>query len=762
MTLRKHPRRTRSLRRRFLLPFAIGVGLLGVAVGAVAGLGTRNAADAELANQARTAQRVFYEAMVHQQARLESEANLRAADVDVARAVARRTSRKLAGVGFSNTLSNRFDYVGIAGPRGSRVYSARGADWSVLAPSGPLVARVARGASEGGIAIAADGTPILFAAVPVRIPASTYGVIVVGEPIKAVNLQQIASPLDLTLELRTSGGTRVSSLAGAEDSRSSVRTFSYPLRLSPVSAQTGHLLVGLSTAPLVRATRSAAAIAAVVALGFALALLVLVAVLLDRAIVHPLTSLRAGIRQVRAGAYGIRLPLSSSRELAELADGFNRMAEMVGEQHGRLETQAQCDSLTGLANHACFHAALERAIAVAGRDGGSLAVLMLDIDHFKEINDEHGHPAGDRVLRAVGQRLRDVVRAADMAARLGGDEFALLLPDADGQHASTVAKRLRAATSEIRLSGARVSTSVGIACYPGDTGDPSRLVELADRALYKAKRDGRGRTQHHKAQVTPGGAEERAEVLAILRRRGAVGTVFQPIVSLVSGAVLGYEALARFPHADERGPDLWFAQAQRCGLGNELEVQAIDAARRHVDRPSGTFLALNLSPSAVSAPLVQAALPADLHDIVIEVTEQELVSDADALAAGLEALRRRGARIALDDAGAGYAGLQQLMRIEPDLIKLDRSLVAGVHADPARTALIESFVSFAARTGAQVCAEGIETMEELLTLARVGVDCGQGYVLARPAAPWVEVPEPLLRSLRAAGRDHPLRPSLAA
>ena len=737
----------RSLRRRFLLPFAVGVGMLGLTVGAVAALGTRSAAEAELENRARTAERIFGESIARQQGRLESEAGLSAEDDDVARAVERRTSAQLAGRGFSNTLTNRFDYVAMAGPRGSHVYSARKLDWSILAPGGAVMRRVARGVSEGGIAVARDGTPVLFAAVPVRISALTFGVIVVGEPIKAVNLEEIARPLDLTVELRTSRGVRVNSLAGARDTRSSVRTVSYPLRLSPASDGTGRLLVGLSTAPLVRATKAAAATAAVVALGLALSLLALVGVLLDREVVRPLASLGRAIRKVKAGAYDVSLPLGRSRELAELADGFNRMAAMVGEQQGRLEAQAARDSLTGLANHACFQDHLDQATAAARRSARPMAVLVLDVDRFKEINDEHGHPVGDRVLRAVSERMSDVVRAADLAGRLGGDEFAVLLPGADADHAMAVAERLRAALGEICVGDTRVSTSVGVACYPDDTDDPSQLMELADRALYGAKRGGRGRTSRYQPG---GGGAERAEVLAVLDLPGALTAVFQPIVALETGSVIGYEALARFPR---RTPDAWFAQAHRSGLGSELEVHALVAALAHGDRPPGSFLALNLSPSALVSPSVQAALPADLGDIVVEVTEQELVSDVAALAAGLEALRRRGARIALDDAGAGYAGLQQIMRIEPDIIKLDRSLVEGVDRDSARIALIESFVSFAARTGADICAEGIETIEELLALARLGVTFGQGYVLGRPAAPWPEVPETAISALRDSGGD---------
>jgi diguanylate cyclase (GGDEF)-like protein len=739
---------SRSLRRRFLDPFAIGVGLLCVAVGVAAALGARGAAGAELENRARTAERIFREAMVRQQVRMESEASSRAVDSAVAKAVGSKTSSQLAGLGFSNTLSNRFDYVGMAGPRGAHVYSARGADWSLLAPHGRLLEGVTRGISDGGIAVARDGTPILFSAVSVRIAAPTFGVIVVGEPIKRVNLEEIAQPLGLILELRTSRGKAVTSLGGSDHVPSSVRTFSYPLRLSGASAGTAELRVSLSTVSLARATRSAALVAAVVALGVALVLLLLAGSLLDRAVVRPLASLQAAIRQVKAGVYDSRLPLSGSRELVELADGFNRMAAIVGEQQARLEAQATRDSLTGLLNHACFHEVLEQETARATRNGTPLAILVIDVDYFKEINDEHGHPAGDRVLRAIGACLQDAVRGADVTARLGGDEFALLLPEADADYALVVAERVRAAMGEIPITSTTcVSTSVGVACYPSDTGDATQLVELADRALYDVKRAGRGGSRRYGRDRAAGAAEERAEVLALLGRTEAVGVAFQPVVSLADGVIRGYEALARFAQTPGRGPDVWFSQAHRCGLGVELEIRALMAALSCDGLPDSAFLALNLSPTAIMDERIQAALPEDLTNVVVEVTEQELVADIDALVAGLAALRRRGARIALDDMGAGYAGFQRMMCIEPDVIKLDRSLVCGVHEDAQRSALIESLAGFAERTGAVICAEGIENVEELLALARFGIGLGQGYLLARPGTPWPQIADVVVTAL---------------
>jgi EAL domain-containing protein (putative c-di-GMP-specific phosphodiesterase class I) len=208
------------------------------------------------------------------------------------------------------------------------------------------------------------------------------------------------------------------------------------------------------------------------------------------------------------------------------------------------------------------------------------------------------------------------------------------------------------------------------------------------------------------------------------------------VLELATGRVAGYEALARFQAEPQRGPDEWFAQAHRVGLGGELEAAALRAALAVPGRPAGTFLAINVSPRVLAHPLVCAALPEDLSTIVVELTEHELFGAEDELASRLAGLRARGARIALDDAGAGYAGLQQLIAVAPDILKLDRSLVHGANAEPAKLALLEAMISFASSTGAAVCGEGVEDLDDLRALADLDATYAQGYALARPAPPW--------------------------
>jgi EAL domain-containing protein (putative c-di-GMP-specific phosphodiesterase class I) len=215
---------------------------------------------------------------------------------------------------------------------------------------------------------------------------------------------------------------------------------------------------------------------------------------------------------------------------------------------------------------------------------------------------------------------------------------------------------------------------------------------------------------------------------------GYIAMVFQPIVDLATSHIVGVEALARFPFLPQRPPDQWFAEAAELGLGPALELLAIRAAVEQIDQlPPGTYLSVNASPATAQDPSLPGMLRPSGQRIVLELTEHARVDEYDRLLDALEGLRRLGIRIAVDDAGSGYASLQHIVRLHPDVIKLDIELTRGIHADPARRALAASLVGFAAEIGATITAEGIETAEELDTLRRLRVRSGQGYHLARPA-----------------------------
>jgi diguanylate cyclase (GGDEF)-like protein len=422
----------------------------------------------------------------------------------------------------------------------------------------------------------------------------------------------------------------------------------------------------------------------------------------------------------------------------QLVERFATMAALAydsARQRETLREQVKRDALTGLLNHRACQEWLRDALVAA--QGAPVGVVVIDLDHFKLINDVHGHAEGDRILAAVAERLRSVVRAGDAVGRLGGEEFVLILPGVDAEGAEDCAERARAALGELTVRGRPLEASAGVAAAPRDGTDAAVLLENGDAALYLAKHSGRGRTCRFGRGTIRPETVQRAEIAALLERGpDAIRSVFQPIVELATGRAGGYEALARFDAEPRRGPDEWFAQAHRVGLGAELEALALRCALNVPGRPEGAYLALNVSPRALLSAPVREALPDDLSGIVIELTEHELFGAEGELEAELAALRARGARVALDDAGAGYAGLQQLIRVAPDILKLDRTLVHGAHADGNRQALLEALIGFAASTGAVVCAEGVEDPADLRALVDMDVTYAQGYGLARPGEGW--------------------------
>lgn len=231
-------------------------------------------------------------------------------------------------------------------------------------------------------------------------------------------------------------------------------------------------------------------------------------------------------------------------------------------------------------------------------------------------------------------------------------------------------------------------------------------------------------------------AEERAERVRRVRQvidSGSMTMLFQPVVRLDTGATVGVEALARFIATPQRPPDQWFAEAALVGLGVDLEIAAINTALRHLSAlPVDEYMALNVSPATISDPQLIQAIGPHAPRVVLELTEHEAFDHYDALLASLDELRRDGVRLAVDDAGSGYAGLRHILRVRPDIIKLDLSLTRGIHTDPARRALAGALVSFGRETRASIVAEGIELPEELQTLRELQVGYGQGFHLGRP------------------------------
>jgi diguanylate cyclase (GGDEF)-like protein len=404
-----------------------------------------------------------------------------------------------------------------------------------------------------------------------------------------------------------------------------------------------------------------------------------------------------------------------------------RLAAAAVREIARLNDVALRDSLTGLRNHRCFQEDIRRSL----EHDNSLHALLIDMDGLKRVNDKLGHQIGDERICQLATALADSCSGVDAHAyRIGGDEFAIIAAGRVGRP-ERVADAVHA---ELRAQGGVVSATIGIAtAAPGIAAD--ELLRRADLALILAKPMKSGTRVYSRAlENAPTGAEaERAELLAIIDDPSAIEPAFQPIVDLRTGEVVGHEALSRFPEAGWRTPQEWFDLAHAHDLAIEFEAAAMQAALRAPERPALPFLYLNISPKVLLSARDRLGLPDDLSTVTFEVTEDELVTQGRDLEVALHELRARGARIAIDDAGAGYAGFAQLVRVRPDIIKLDRSLVEGVDTEPLKAAVVKAFVQFAESARAVICAEGIETVAQLETLAALGADTGQGYLLGRPS-----------------------------
>jgi diguanylate cyclase (GGDEF)-like protein len=437
--------------------------------------------------------------------------------------------------------------------------------------------------------------------------------------------------------------------------------------------------------------------------------------------------------------------------------------DAIAKQH-----QALHDALTGLPNRELFRDRIDQAVSSNRRLGNSSVVMIMDLDHFKEINDTLGHHMGDLLLQEVSRRLRVALRDSDTVARLGGDEFGVLLPRVEStEDGTTVAQNLLAHLREpFVLEGMRleIDASIGLALHPLHGEDNETLQQRADIAMYSAKQSGRGFAlfeaeldRHSPRRLALAGGMRQAI------NEGQIQLYYQPKADVRTGRIMGVEALARWDHPEFGivGPSEFVPIAEQTGLITPLTSFVLDAAIRQVRswKDSGLELsaAVNLSARsfldtqlAVEIPRLLARWGVEAEQLELEITESMLMTDPARAEATLTRLSQIGLTLSVDDFGTGYSSLANLKRLPVDVIKIDKSFVMEMAVDASDAAIVRSTIDLAHNLGLKVVAEGVESEDAWRQLETLGCDFAQGYYLSRPLP--ADAATRLIRE-RGTGRD---------
>ncbi len=463
-------------------------------------------------------------------------------------------------------------------------------------------------------------------------------------------------------------------------------------------------------------------------------------------IAGPIATLDAAARALEEGSHA-QIVVKGRDEMGRLAASFNRMSVGILERENRITHLALHDVLTGLPNRTYFRESLDRAILQVGRTGGAIAVLCLDLDRFKGVNDTLGHPVGDALLKAIGAMLTE--SAPDgLVSRLGGDEYAIILSgqfDADRPRAlaQSILDMMRQA---VVADGHQIATavSIGIAIGPADGKDADELLKNADLALYLAKEDGRGVFRFFEPALDAA-ARWRRQVELDLREAIQAGQFvlnYQPVFDLKADRIGGFEALVRWHHP-ERGvvpPVEFIPIAEDTGLIIAIgEWVMQEACRQAMHWPEHVRVAVNVSPlqfrnTGFQSIVLQALAHSGLAPgrLEIEITESVFLDGEGPVIALLHKLRAMGIRVALDDFGTGYSSLSYLRSFPFDKIKIDRSFITSIASDPSAAAIVRAIVDLATALDMETTAEGVEDTGQLDLLRGEGCGNIQGYLFSRP------------------------------
>ena len=473
--------------------------------------------------------------------------------------------------------------------------------------------------------------------------------------------------------------------------------------------------------------------------------------ILQRNSIDPLVRLSAQLRRIREDRQYLGQPVDvrGNAEVVELAEGFNAMTAQLKDLYQSLERMAFTDSLTSLPNRALFQDRLQQLILAAQREQRAFALLIMDLDHFKEVNDTLGHPVGDRLLQEVAERLRAKLRESDTVARLGGDEFAVLLPTVTQPHAAMAARMLlQALRTPVVVDGhsLQVDASIGVALFPEHGRDAHVLLQRADIAMYAAKQANTGYAfyegrldRHDPARLALLGELRRAieQEQFILH--------FQPLINLWTNRVSGVEALLRWRHPREGllPPERFIPLLEQTGLIRSLTPwvasEALRAAATLRGREQVIAVSINLSARDLQDPdlattLLEAlaAQQARPEWLTLEITESAVMTDPEQAREVLLRLADMGFRLAIDDFGTGYSSLAYLKKLPVRVLKIDKSFVVDMVRDQDDAAIVRTSIELGHNLGLEVVAEGAESQEILQRLSEARCDAAQGLHVSPP------------------------------
>ncbi|MGX9719793.1 putative bifunctional diguanylate cyclase/phosphodiesterase [Stenotrophomonas acidaminiphila] len=559
-----------------------------------------------------------------------------------------------------------------------------------------------------------------------------------------LRMQESAMVLEVDLPLRV-GGQRIGGLRLGMD-------------LAPVRAQEAEARAALEQRMgLANRRQLAWVMLMMVAL---VGLACLVALYVQRTLVQPVRWLGSAARRIEAGDYQVeQQDTRRGDEIGELLRTFGRMGQSIARHDREVRQMAYTDSLTGLTNRLAFREALDHRLLGARASGQGLALLFIDIDEFKRVNDTLGHEAGDDALLQFAQRIAAAVEQDGgddaLLARFGGDEFVILIGNETGRvenMATALAKRLVADLGHpLQVQGREIflGSSIGITLFPEDASDATGLLKNGDIAMYQAKLAGKSCFRYY-SRALDHAVERRLHLEQELRgawERGELRLVYQPIFRTLDRMLIGVEALLRWQHPALGAipPSMFIDIAEQSGLiqtlGPKVLRAACQQARQWPCNAAGEelFVSVNVSPRQLRSGDLVAAVEQCLHAsglaasrLHLELTETAVIGDEMLAASLLEKLHRTGVKVWLDDFGTGFSGLSHLRQVPVDGVKIDKSFVADLQRDPDDLALTTAIIAMAHALGITVVAEGIEHQAQFDLLNARGCDLVQGYWLARP------------------------------